>query len=785
MNHLYITDPNLLDDVIEDLYEYKKLFIGDKSTKERARVFFDKETKFTDPSYKELMELYTDRGDAIPQAYLAEDGSWEGVPRLIQIGTDPVDKKIDRQYILDMDYIRPDIFNLKFKKFLEEDAVLVGQNIKYDLSFLTLQYGIFPQETRCTQLIAMLRNNGDNLLQDNSMALYRLDALYERYIPEDVFIKITGMSFKEFHKFKKENQVSDWSINPLTERQLTYSAGDVEVIAYLYHYLMKDCQEFAKKYPKSKLARNIKIECDFTLEAALMQSLGMGYDSDYQKNYVVSYLTKKLEEAESELVLIPEMWIESESAIKCPKTNPHTIPFSHFCFTDKSGLLKKKIEVERNNSSTNLARVIIENLGFELPKTEKGGDSVKGEVLRELYWKSPAGRSREILGRILNFRKADSFLSKNGENQLKFVHTSGRCHPQFKQLAAETARLAATKPAVMTIPKHDKLWKDPVLDGNGKPVLDKKGNQRLIDAWYLFGPSYISREGYIIIDGDWSNEEVRVIGEYTGDREIITAFQRDDDLHQLTADNIGVDRFTGKLFFLSSMYGAYERRIMENIYDLSGGEVELGYEQTKAYRAKHFEKYSGLKAAIDECADYVEKALKPYPSLTHFTNRKPLMVEITKNFGAHRLWCLTAEQERRAYRIKTTGIYDWMHRDHKVINEDTGRESTWNNEYNKTKNRIIRELFNYRIQTECSYVLKTCIIDINRRFRKEGFDPVTEGVIMSCHDEVATEVKEKHFDKAKEIQEYCMITALEQVLKRVPAKVELGWGYSLYEASPK
>jgi DNA polymerase I-like protein with 3'-5' exonuclease and polymerase domains len=479
------------------------------------------------------------------------------------------------------------------------------------------------------------------------------------------------------------------------------------------------------------------------------------------------------------------MWLE-HSELRCPKKNPHTISLSHFCFTNKSDLLKRSPKVTRVYSRDNLAEVLIKHLGYELPKTPKGGDSVTDEVLNDLFWRSEDDcREKQILKSILNYNKAHTFLSKNGENQLKFVHSDGRCHPQFKQHAAETARLAATKPAVMTIPKHDKLWKDPLLDSKGNPILDKKGKPKIIDAFYLFGTAYEARDGYIIIDGDFSNEEVRVIGEYTGDREIIRAFQQELDLHQITADNLGVDRNTGKLFFLASMYGAYERKIREAVYDGSDGDILLPLEKVKELRAKHFEHYYGLKAAIDECEDYVLKAMENYPSLTAFANRRPLIIEITKHFGAHRLWCLTAQQERWAHKIKEEGRYDFLHRNHKIFNEDTGRESTWNNEWNKTVRSIIRELFNYRIQTECSYILKNAVVKINRRFRAEGFDPLTEGVILTCHDEIATEVKEKHLDKAKEIQEHCMLEALSLVLNKIPPKVELGVGYNLYEAAPK
>lgn len=788
---VYVTQLDQLQLVLDDLLEYKKHF-GDQ----RAKIGFDMETMFTDDLYRERMLEYEDK--PIPQCYPTPDGGWEGIPRLIQIGLDPLLE--DRQYVIDTQPIsngdgtfrmNPEFvkeFRRVFKDFIEKDALLIGQNIKYDLTFLALIFGIFPPSVRCTMLMAMIRNNGDKLLLDNQRVEYRLDALYNRYIPRHVFIELTGMTPEEYHDFKKTNQTSDWS-GILDETQIQYAADDVRLIFFLYHYLMKDCGDFVKKYPKAKLAQRIKEECDFTLEAGLMQSRGMGMDADYQKNVLCTYLQEKVDEADEALVKYKECWIEMTSELKCPKTNPHYITWCQYINVDPHELRKGRIE--RKNSGPRLARALVENFGLELPKTEKGADSIAGETLRELFWKMEKGRKRDILGKVLQFRKACSFLSKNGENQLSYIHSDGRVHPQYKQHAAETARMAAVNPAVMTIPKRDKMFGDPILGPDGKPLLDKKGGVRIKDAFYLFGQAYVARDGFLVIDSDFSNEEVRVLGDFTGDKEIIKAFTAYDsikkkvglDLHQLTADNLGVDRYTGKLFFLASMYGAYERRIMEFVYDESGGEVDLDYDTTKQLRIKHFEKYYGLKAAIDQCAADIEEDFKDVNSLTEYLNRKALKVGITKKSGAHRIWALTKEQEQQGHNIIKYGKIDYLHRNYKKLNEDTGRESTFWNSFNQKKGEIIREYFNYLIQTECSLVLKRSVVDISRAFRAEGFDPLTEGIILTCHDQIASEVKEAHMEKAKEIQEYYMEKHLSAILTKIPAVIETGVGTNLYLAS--
>jgi DNA polymerase-1 len=57
---------------------------------------------------------------------------------------------------------------------------------------------------------------------------------------------------------------------------------------------------------------------------------------------------------------------------------------------------------------------------------------------------------------------------------------------------------------------------------------------------------------------DYSNLEFRMLGYYMaklGDRSVATAFERGDDLHQLTAEALGIERQDAKTFNYSMMYG--------------------------------------------------------------------------------------------------------------------------------------------------------------------------------------------------------------------------------------
>lgn len=732
----YVTSVEELELVIADLKEYKKAFPN-----KRMRLALDLETYWTDDMYKVDYEV-------APLCIRTLD-DWEGRVRIIALGLDP--ELSNKQYLIDAREIGQENVTKYLKEVLEKDAVLIGQNLSYDLPFLALQYDIYAEKVRDTMLIAQLRWRGDKLLHDNTDASFKLSALYNRCIPLSLFINLTGKDFKAYEDFKAKHQKEDWGVEYLSDSQLDYSADDVRLIFYVYDSLIKECNAFIKRHRKSGLKYLIDVECDNALEYGLMKAIGVGFDADYHKNELIPYLEQKADEAEEKLVRIKECWIEVQGPLKCPKKNPHYEPKTIFI---------------NPASSDQLGRALTENLGFTLPKTETGKLSCTGEILNELFWRAEPGKARDVLELILQYRKAKSFLSKNGENSLHYIHEDGRVHPSIYQMGSDmdsidTGRSSAKNPAIMTIPARDKMFHE-----EGKT------------AFELFRRSYIPADDHVLIGADFSNEEVRVITEFSGDSELTRLFKANADLHQNTADNIGLDRDGGKLFFLASQYGAKEKKIQKTLYEDSGGIIDLPLERVKELREDHFKLYNGLARKIKESADYIEKQLEPFNSLTEFINRRPLVVGFTPVFGAHRTWCLTREQEFAAYKILKEGKEDTLHRRFLIKNDENSQPTTWNNEFNKRKGAIIREYFNFLVQAECAVVLKVAIRNIGLEFRKRGWNPYDAQIVIPCHDELVADVRKDLAQEAKQIIHDCMYNALCTVLKKVPTVISIHTGTS-------
>jgi DNA polymerase I-like protein with 3'-5' exonuclease and polymerase domains len=799
----YITTAGDLELLLLDLEEYKKYFA------KKMLLAVDCETYWTDPQYKEEVAEY--KRNPIPMFVPTWDGKCEAQARILAIGLDP--KLINRQYLIDIDKVGADAVRQRLKHVLEKESILIFHNAKYDLGPIAYEWDMWPESVRCTQLIAQRLNTGDKVLLDGEKSSYTLSALYERYIDFGLFIELTksdenpnGLNFQEYEAFKKAKQKSDWDAPVLDKDQLQYSADDVRLIFYMYHSLIEACDKFIEKHPKSGLANTIKIECDCAIEYAGMEYRGIGADADYLKNGLIVYLERKAEEALNELVKIPELWVV-KSKKAGGKTNPHTI---EWCQPIGTGCPERGADGKGSPSLQSPALAeCIQKLGFKLTKkTDKGKLSTDKEVVNELFWESPAGYARDSLEKILQVRTANGYLSRYGEKFLTMIHSDGRWHPSAFQCgdmndAIETGRNSFKDPPFQTIPSKSVMFSELLVETILKAWFENyiknceaKGEKPQADAYTIFRRMVKAREGYVLVDRDFSNQEVRLIGTFSGDRKIIQAFKEKKDLHQITADNIGVDRSTGKLFFLSTQYGAKELKVQRSLYMDSGGKTFLeieGPDGVRELRKKHFGFYSGLADFIKKGEEHVRKQLAPFNSLIEFRHRKAMMYGFAPYFGCHRGWFLTPDLEedvarwvKRCKEAKELGDDippDPFHRDYRIKQPD-GRWSTWNNKFNKRQSEIIREYVNYLIQATAALVLKVAVRAIGKEFRAAGFDPRTEGIILCVHDELLAEVKKEHAEQAAEIMERCMNKAMDDVMQGViPSEASGGCAETWNEAA--
>lgn len=219
------------------------------------------------------------------------------------------------------------------------------------------------------------------------------------------------------------------------------------------------------------------------------------------------------------------------------------------------------------SSPKQLCIVLFELMKLPVIKKTKTGYSVDEEVLEELKYKG-----EEIAKYLLDYRKLTKLLSTYIETLPKLVDYEKRVHTTFNQTGTATGRLSSNDPNLQNIPARS-------------------------DEGAKLREGFIAREGYYIASFDYSQIELRVLASVSEDESLITAYNNDLDLHDLTAR---------KIFELSSEdIVTREQRSVAKIVNFSiiygktpfGLSKELGITQSEAklYIERYFAEYSKVK----------------------------------------------------------------------------------------------------------------------------------------------------------------------------------------------
>jgi DNA polymerase-1 len=116
-----------------------------------------------------------------------------------------------------------------------------------------------------------------------------------------------------------------------------------------------------------------------------------------------------------------------------------------------------------------------------------------------------------VIRRILAWRQRAKIASTNVEGILKRVDTDGRLRGHFGMANTATGRISCSKPNLQNI--------------------DNKGKALGIDVKKAF----IAEEGHVLIEADFSQLELRVAAQFSGDPKMVETFERDEDIHQTVA----------------------------------------------------------------------------------------------------------------------------------------------------------------------------------------------------------------------------------------------------------
>ncbi len=345
------------------------------------------------------------------------------------------------------------------------------------------------------------------------------------------------------------------------------------------------------------------------------------------------------------------------------------------------------------NSPKQLSHILFDKLELPVSGRTTRGFSTNYEVLLKL------SKIHPLPQKILEYRKLSKLKSTYIDALPKMVNPrTGHIHSNFNQAGTATGRLASSEPNLQNIPVRTEIGK------------------RIREA-------FIPRnEQMVLLSVDYSQIDLRILAELSGDEELLKAFDQDEDIHARTAATVfGVDpssvtaemRRQAKTINFGIVYGM-------SAYGLAR-DLAISPKEAQEFIDRYMERYHGVR-------DYIEKSLRLVDKrgyVTTLLNRRRYVPELRSNNKAVR-------QFGRRIAISTA------------------------------------------IQGSSADLIKIAMLDIQREIKTKGWQAA---MLVQIHDELLFEVEREQADAfGKMVKE-----KMEGVWKlRVPLKAYLkigeNWG---------
>ena len=251
------------------------------------------------------------------------------------------------------------------------------------------------------------------------------------------------------------------------------------------------------------------------------------------------------------------------------------------------------------NSPKQLGVILFEKMQLPGSKKTKTGYSTSADVLEKLAPEQP------IIRDILEYRTLAKLKSTYADGLLTCLDADGRVRSTFQQTVTATGRLSSTDPNLQNIPIRMELGR-------------------------LIRKVFVPQDGYVFVDADYSQIELRLLAHMSGDEVLINAYNEAQDIHRLTASQVfhipfdkvtDLQRRNAKAVNFGIVYGISSYGLSE---DLS-----ISPKEAKKYIDHYFETYPKIKDFLDGT---VAKAKEEGCVRTLYNRRRPIPELSSSNF---------------------------------------------------------------------------------------------------------------------------------------------------------
>ena len=346
------------------------------------------------------------------------------------------------------------------------------------------------------------------------------------------------------------------------------------------------------------------------------------------------------------------------------------------------------------NSTQQLGEVLFEKLQLPHGKKTTRGYSTSAEVLENLRDIAP-----EVIDPILRYRQLTKLNSTYVEGLLRLVDSQGRVHSYFDQVATATGRISSSEPNLQNI-----------------PVRTEEGRE--------IRRAFLPQEGWVLLDADYSQIELRLMAHFSGDEAMVEAFRTGQDVHARTASEI----FDVPLDEVDSTLRSRAKAVNFGlIYGISGfglaRNTGVTQKEAREFISRYFAKYPGVKRFMDDA---------------------------------------TADGERNGYAVTLMGRRRYLPelKSPKSVIREFGK----------------RAAMNTPVQGTAADIIKLAMVRVDEALRREN---LRSRLILQVHDELLLECPPEEVPQAAALLEKCMV---EVITLNVPLMAEVHQGSNWAEA---
>jgi len=251
------------------------------------------------------------------------------------------------------------------------------------------------------------------------------------------------------------------------------------------------------------------------------------------------------------------------------------------------------------NSPKQLGEILFEEMHLPYGKKTRTGYSTSADILEKLSADYP------VVRKILEYRALTKLNSTYAVGLKEYIREDGRIHGTFNQTITATGRISSTEPNLQNI-----------------PVRTEMGSR--------FRGVFIPSAGYVFVDADYSQIELRVLASLSGDEELIDAYRHAVDIHAVTASKVfhvpldevtPVMRRNAKAVNFGVVYGI-------SAFGLSEG-LSISRREALDYINNYFRTYPDVKKFLDS---QVKSAKENGYVTTMFGRKRPVPELKSSNF---------------------------------------------------------------------------------------------------------------------------------------------------------